>query len=212
MHEETTWPEILGSLLHSIFHFLDVKWRKKKQLSKLEQSCLALLFSFSFSSSSSSSSSEKLHKHYFLFIFLSLKEKWQKKRQGEQSRAGLALRASHLCSSSSLPLLSFLTKKNIPVKFDIFDSGQREKGKGKKKKQGFEKKKIVEPLKEKKKKTDLNMQKKKKNITQVINKKKGLFFTTLPSFYADTQQHERQTDKHRLSRWYIVNNTSMCSF
>ena len=162
MHEETTWPEILGSLLHSIFHFLDVKWRKKKQLSKLEQSCLALLFSFSFSSSSSSSSSEKLHKHYFLFIFLSLKEKWQKKRQGEQSRAGLALRASHLCSSSSLPLLSFLTKKNIPVKFDIFDSGQREKGKGKKKKQGFEKKKIVEPQKEKKKKKLTWKRKKKK--------------------------------------------------
>lgn len=163
MHEETTWPEILGSLLYSIFHFLDVKWRKKKQLSKLQQSCLALLFSFSFSFSSSSSSSEKLHKHYFLFIFLSLKEKWQKKRQGEQSRAGLALRASHLCSSSSLPLLSFLTKKNIPVKFGILDSGQREKGKGKKKKkQGFEKKKIVEPLKEKKKKNWLEYAKKKK--------------------------------------------------
>lgn len=57
------------------------------------------------------------------------------------------------------------------------------------------------------------MQKKKKeDYTSHKLKKKVCFFTTLPSFYADTQQHEKQTDKHRLSHWYIVNNTSMCPF
>lgn len=56
------------------------------------------------------------------------------------------------------------------------------------------------------------MQKKKEDYTSHKLKKKVCFFTTLPSFYADTQQHEKQTDKHRLSHWYIVNNTSMCPF